>query len=356
MSSAKVLSSSALVHSASSLQKKREQLLGIESIKHWSELDAALQSANDKPRADLFAMHHSEPDAVLHNSQSIPVISFLDSDDDSSNGDVDYLVDEFENQEPLQRLHGTPLLVSKISPTIPKEFVDLSASSKKIIQVTKSHRKPTILQPDKAVSPLDDLVLYPNGNSGKAIASSTILKNSPYSPKQPVVVHRGLPSSKPCPDFSPISFKLLCANDMPGPVARAPLSGSPLKHPFRLARKKSPPSGNVEAAVQIFKVDVSPPGLPQMYDSKTFRINRMHTKMGTQHPTTTPAAPVTALQMIIPELPPLGVVRPHEYWGQAKPMEEASRSVTQPPRDYGLIIHLALNRPKHNPAESQSNR
>jgi hypothetical protein len=133
---------------------------------------------------------------------------------------------------------------------------------------------------------------------------------------------------------------------MPKPVARAPLSGSPLKHPFRIANKKSPPSGNVEAAVQIFKVDVSLPVFSQMYDPKTFRIHKMHPSAGTNHVTTTPAAPINELQCEKYELPPIGEIRPHEYWGQEKPLEEASRCVTQPPRDYGLIIHLALNRPK----------
>ena len=341
----KNLSTSALAHSASSLQIKHEKSYGINHIKHWSELDAALETMTHQHGVDIFATHHSKSHLL---PDSIPP-SFLESDDESANEDIDYLVHDFDYREPQQRLHGTPLVgpIPELSPHHMRTFVNLSASNTTaVLHSTKPSRKVANVNLDKVTGDRDDLAIFPNGKSWKNCTDSVLRKNSSQAPKPPAVVHRGLPSTSSCPDLSPISFKLLNSNEMPKPVARAPLSGSPLRHPFRIANKKSPPSGNVEAAVQIFKVDVSLPVFSQMYDPKTFRIHKMHPCAGTNHATTTPAAPINALQCEKYELPPIGEIRPHEYWGQEKPLEEASRCVTQPPRDYGLIIHLALNRPK----------
>jgi hypothetical protein len=349
--SVKIMSSSALVHSASTIQIKHEQSLGIKCIKHWSELDTALQKQNQKPGVDLFDMHHSGTAITLPCSKMIESISLLDSDDDSSNEDVDYIVDEFENSQLQPRLCGTPTSIShSYLPQIPKTFVDLSANQKKVMQMPNmSHKAPSSrVHKPAATLAMHDFAVYPAGKNENECASPVLRKGFSRASKQPIVIHRGLPSTAVCPDLSPISFKLLCKNEMPRPIARVPLSGSPLKHPFRIASKKYPPSGNVEAAVQIFKVDVSPPSFPQLYDSKTFKINRMHSKWE-RTATTTPVAPVTALQITNPDLPPHGELHANEYWGQVKLFEEASRFVTQPPRDYGLIIHLALNRSKQSP-------
>jgi hypothetical protein len=346
MSSPKILSTSALAHSASSLQVKHDKLLGIKDIKHWSALDAALETQNNnRSGADFFAMHHSEP----NNTPPVQGVSLLDYDDDSSAGDVDYITDEFENRELLPRLYGTPLVVPKSdsSPQMPRIFIDLSATNAQTVHLPKATRKLPTVQLDEGSSSMDDLVIFANGKTKKECTGSMIRSRSLKGlPKQPAVVHKGLPSTNSYPDLSPISFKLLCANEMPKKVARVPLSGSPMQHPFRLANKKSSPTGNVEAAVQIFKVDVSPPRMSLFYNSKTFNINRAQAKGERNNTTTTPAAPVTTLQSENFELPPVGDFRAHEYWGQTKLFEEASRYVTQPPRDYGLIIHLALNRPK----------
>jgi hypothetical protein len=347
MSTAKILSTSALAQSASSLQIKHEKSLGINQMKHWSELDAAFDNLNHLHGADIFTMHNSEPD-MRPVPKHLGAVSFLYSDDDSANEEVDYIDDDIENRESPQRLHGTPLLApnSDFSLQGLRTFVDLSAKSRKAMHVPKASRKAANVQQDRTIAVTDDLGIFANGKHDKYGTDSTIRKGAFRTTKQPAIVHRGLPSTISCPELSPISFRLLCSNEMPKYAARVPSRGSALKHPFRLANKKSPPKGNVEAAVQIFKVDVNLPVLSQINDPKTYRINRVQANGGKSHATTTPAATVNALQCEKYELPPLGELRPHEYWGQESPLEGASRCVTQPPRDYGLIIHLALNRPK----------
>ena len=87
---------------------------------------------NHKPSAELFANHHSEPNIMQPYSNDIQAI---ESEDGSSNGDVDYILDDFEYQEPLQRLHGTPLLGSATHSSlhVQKTFINLSTSNKKTI-------------------------------------------------------------------------------------------------------------------------------------------------------------------------------------------------------------------------------
>lgn len=347
MSTAKILPTSSLAHSASSLQSKHEKNLGINHIKHWSELDAALESLNHSHGADIFAMHHSEPN-VRPCPKLSEVDSFIQSDGDSANEDVDCIDDDVDDIEPPQRLHGTPLLApsSEWQTQSLRTFLDLSANSAKLVPIKKSPHKVANLHMDRATGVTGDLGIFASGKCGKSYTDPVIRKGGSHAPKQPAVVHRGLPSTSSCPDLSPTSFKLLCANEMPKSIARLPPSGSPLKHPFRLPNKKSPPTGNVGAAVQIFKVDVNLPAHSQMCDTQTFRINRMLANGGKNHATTTPAAAVNTLQLEAHELPPLGEARPHEFWAQETLLAGASQCVTQPPRDYGLVIHLALNRPK----------
>jgi hypothetical protein len=345
MSTTKILSTSALAHSASSLQIKHEKSLGINHMKHWSELDAALETQNHQKNSDIFALHHSELND-LPCSKPFEAISFLDSDDDFENEDVGGIDDDFDNREPPQRLHGTPLLAprSQLSPT--RTFIDLSANGPKTIHLPKASQKIANVQLDRVTVVGDELGIFATGKCTKTAKDPVIRKGVSHAPKQPAVVHRGLPSSSPCPDLCPMSLKLLCSNEMPKSAARVSPSGSPLKHPFRIANMKKGPVGNIEAAVQVFKVDVNLPNIPQMCDSKSFRINRMQGNGGKHHATTTPAATVSELQCEKHDLPPLGEARPQDYWGQETLLDGASQCVTQPPRDYGLIIHLALNRPK----------
>jgi len=350
MSSPKVLPTSALAHSASILQTKHEKSIGgIKDIKHWSALDAALQSLHRQPAGvDFFEVHHS-PHHLLHLISTEP-LSLLDFDDNSSNGDVDYFIEDFEiHEQPPPRLHGTPLAVSVPTslPKLTKVFVDLSATSdtEKTTKPRKVARTKKAPQPDEAKGAPCPLVLFPNGNnrsSSNEFLSPAIRKGPLHFPKQPAIVHRGLPLTKTSPELSPMSFKLLCANEMPSPVVRIPLSGSPLQHPFRVAHKKSAPIGNVEGAVQIFKVETS----------RRFPIlgalghSGMHLSREQNPVPPTPAPPLSQPQFEIPELPPLGEAKSPQYWGQVKPMEAASQLITQPPRDYGFVIHLALNRQK----------
>ena len=355
MSSPKVLSSSALAHSASLLQTKHEKSLGIKDIKHWSALDAALKTLDPEPGVDFFVMHHFESEIMqpIHSKSTQP-LQLLDFDDDSSNGDVDYIIEDTYMSEQLPRLHGTPLVVSEpnSSPNLAKQFVDLSSSDHrpKVMKPPKVIRAKIAPDLDEAKNGvLDPLAIFSKGithSGGKECLSSVIRKGPLHVPRQPATVHRGLALTKSSPELSPMSFKLLCANEMPSPIARIPLSGSPLQHPFRVVHKKTGPSGNVEGAVQIFKVDVSSRSFPHL--GHPFGRNNMgiHSRNERKPVPPTPLPPLSQIEFETPELPPLGGGNVPQSWGQVKPMEAASQLITQPPRDYGFVIHLALNRQK----------
>jgi hypothetical protein len=338
----KSLFTSSLAHTASLFQTRRDKTLGIKDIKHWSALDSALDQ--HRSETDFFAVHHSEPKSLAPILKPAETILALDSDDDSSNGGVDYIMDEVDNHVHIsqKRLHGTPMLQSPSNSLLNTSttFVDLSSNNDKVRQKSKASPVKPYQQSDKATQSRMDMVILPSVTCGKQERSSpTNQKYLLKTRRHPVVVHRGLSSRNSNPDFSPISFKLLCANDMPGPIICAPLSGSPLQHPFRGTNKKIHPTGNVEDAIQVFKVNASPPELP----SAKLKICPKNGAKGTA---TTSAALEASLYLENAALPPLGEGSSHEYWANMKPMEQASRFVTQPPRDYGLIIHLALNRPK----------